>query len=709
MSRLSRSAAALTGAAFLFAALPTVAQQSMPTTSETIEVTATRVPEDVEEVPVSITVLGADELAARGVTDLAGALSLVAGVSVAPGGDAGPASSVPELWGLKEFDAFLLVVDGVPWGGAFNPALGSLDLTGVERVEVLRGAAPVVYGATSFVGVIQVIHRGAGTGGGVYSVSAGSYGSVSASVSTPLPSSGHYRQSINVSAERQGFKDDRTQFDRGQVLYRGELDAGGGTFHFDLAGTGLRQDPASPHPREGQVLSPDIPLDANHNPGGAHVDEDRYHLVGGYDHPLGSGNWSTMVAYTRSKVDTLRGFLAPEFRQEGEPNAHGFEQERTIDDVYFETQWAVKVSDKLHVVAGIDHLYGSADSASENFEYRVALDGSHPPSDEDFEPDEETHVSDKRNFSGVFLQAGWTPAPRWDIELGLRVNHTREERDAGAEPLGGGEPDAPPADAGEEEGAEGSLTTTRGSGFLGVNYLAWEGSGGALWVFADYRNTFKPAAIDFGPEAEGDLLAPETAKSYEVGLKGRSGDSRVVWQVSAFQMDFENLVVSQIVDGLPGLINAGTERFRGGEVEVTAQVSDDLTWQGAYSRHDAKFNRFTQLFDGVPFKLDGNFLEMSARNMAATGLSYRPAAGWTGHAEVNYVGERFLTKRNTATAPAYTTWSAGVGYRFAKGEVRLDGTNLNDTRPPVSESELGDAQYYLLPARAFRLVWIGGW
>jgi len=25
--------------------------------------------------------------------------------------------------------------------------------------------------------------------------------------------------------------------------------------------------------------------------------------------------------------------------------------------------------------------------------------------------------------------------------------------------------------------------------------------------------------------------------------------------------------------------------------------------------------------------------------------------------------------------------------------------NLNDQRPPVAESELGDAQYYLLPAR----------
>jgi hypothetical protein len=52
------------------------------------------------------------------------------------------------LLGLHEFDAFLLIVDQVPWGGAFNPAISTLDLTDVERIEVLKGSAPVMYGAT---------------------------------------------------------------------------------------------------------------------------------------------------------------------------------------------------------------------------------------------------------------------------------------------------------------------------------------------------------------------------------------------------------------------------------------------------------------------------------------------------------------------------------------------------------------------------------
>src|SRR4051812_27557723 len=96
----------------------TPSQQKLPTVQQTVEVTATRTAEDPEEVPVTVEVFSGDELAAHGGTaDLRTALSGARGVDIAPGGDAGPASAVPEFWGLKEFDAFLLLVDDVPWGG----------------------------------------------------------------------------------------------------------------------------------------------------------------------------------------------------------------------------------------------------------------------------------------------------------------------------------------------------------------------------------------------------------------------------------------------------------------------------------------------------------------------------------------------------------------------------------------------------------------
>src|SRR5438552_7816014 len=92
-----------------------------------IVITATRIPEPQDQVPADLSVVSGQELSARGANNLATALSLVPGVEAPPGGDAGPSSAVPSFWGLHEFDAFLLVVDGVPWGGAFNPAITTLN------------------------------------------------------------------------------------------------------------------------------------------------------------------------------------------------------------------------------------------------------------------------------------------------------------------------------------------------------------------------------------------------------------------------------------------------------------------------------------------------------------------------------------------------------------------------------------------------------
>ena len=81
---------------------------------EHVQVITTRVPEKTETTPASVTVLTRDELILRGAYDLRSALLVLAGVDISPGGDGGPASSVPEFWGLREFDAFLVTVDGVP-------------------------------------------------------------------------------------------------------------------------------------------------------------------------------------------------------------------------------------------------------------------------------------------------------------------------------------------------------------------------------------------------------------------------------------------------------------------------------------------------------------------------------------------------------------------------------------------------------------------
>ena len=46
-------------------------------------------------------------------------------------------------------DDLLLLVDGIPAGGAFIPQVEAISLTNVERIEVIRGATPVYFGTTA--------------------------------------------------------------------------------------------------------------------------------------------------------------------------------------------------------------------------------------------------------------------------------------------------------------------------------------------------------------------------------------------------------------------------------------------------------------------------------------------------------------------------------------------------------------------------------
>lgn len=110
-----------------------------------------------------------------------------------------------------------------------------------------------------------------------------------------------------------------------------------------------------------------------------------------------------------------------------------------------------------------------------------------------------------------------------------------------------------------------------------------------------------------------------------------------------------------------------------------------------------------QDFDGVPTQLEGKLLELSPQHLASLGLMYAQPQGLRAYLTTDYVGKRWLNKRNTAIADSYVTFDAGIGYAWDRWELRLDGYNLSDRRDPVAESELGDAQYYRMQARSYWL------
>ena len=667
------------------------APQAIPPVQQTIEVTATRLPEDPAKVPVTIEVFTGEELGMRGIRDLSSALALATGVTIASGGDQGPASSVPQFWGLQEMDAYLLVVDGVPWGGPFNPSTTTLDLNDIDRIEVQRGPAPVMYGATSFVGVIQVVHKDTALNQRSLYLWGGNYGTGGGSFSTPIPLSGNWTSRLTLDGAREGYANQRTSYVRGHGMW-GLEHKSSGTNHqwFNADINWLDQDPASPRPRVGTTLSPDVPVNSNQNMAGAFLNNHRGSFWGGFQHEIAhGGQWSTTVSVAPSRQQILHGFLTDV--EDIPDNARGIRENIQQTEVYADSHVSWKLRPSVVLIAGGDYLFGIAHAQGADFTYTAPLSGTPAPV-VDVPTDLDFHINDTRNFFGAYTALEWTPLERMRIDAGIRLNVTHESQQV--------------IDGGAGTSDEGTQTNVKPGANVGLMYTAWQNNQDSAGLFANYRYTFKPAAIDFGigDAAEtgggggGLILQPETSWSVEGGFRGRFHGGRIETEASGFYMDFNNLVVATSINGVPALINAGSERFTGFESMVAMNLPKNFMARATYSFHDAIFTNFYQDFGNGPQQLAGNRIEMSAQNLAAFGVIYSPVRGFFGNVTVGYVGSRYLNRRNTALANGYATVGVGIGYRTARWEFLVNGRNLSNSRAPISESELGDAQYYLLPA-----------
>ncbi len=688
------AAAAVGAAAGLLLPPTALAAQDEPEASDLdrLQVTATRFAEPVQEVPNAISVITGDELRARGATDLRSALAWLGGVYVAPGGDAGPAAAVPGLLGLREADDFLLVVDGVPAGGAFVPHFETVDLHDVERIEVLRGTAPVYFGTTAFAGTINIIHYRAGAAAGTASVGYGSFGSLSFDLSKVL-TEGPLRQSLAVDGARERTDDPRARYRRGHALYRAAADIGVGEATLDVDFVGQFQKPASPTPVDdsGQ-LTDALPADFNQNPADARIDTRRLRVASALETAIGDGHWSTTLAWTRSSIADLQGFLQDGLATVVGDNAAGFLQDRRLDDVYFDTHVTQSWGRGLMVTYGLNELYGRAVQDSATFTYTVPLDGSGAPNGNGQPIDGRMHLTDQRTFFGAYLQARWTPIADLALLAGLRANHTHEQQSAG-------------------DGTD-SLTqaqsTSRLSGSAGISWRAWKDPQADLDdvnLYLSTGNTFQPPQIDFGPDAGfASLLKPETERSFEAGVKADGFDGRFDVDLSGFLVDFDHQAVTTQVNGLPTLENGGAERYRGVEIEAGWRPDPALRIAASLSRDDARYRDFSTLIGTSMVQLAGNRIPLSPKALASLGLTYGEARGWRASLTANYAGERFLDQQNLAHVGGYATFDASAGYAWPTLSIMLSGSNLGDRRTPVLASELGDGQIYRLPGRRIRLA-----
>jgi vitamin B12 transporter len=160
-SRVSRLAFAV--ALLVGAAKPALAQEAE--LDDVIVVTATRSATALDDIPARVEVISRQDIENRGYVTAVEVLGSTPGINVVQSGGAGTLTSVFSRGANSKHT--LALFDGIRLNDASSPNgqynFGQDTVAGLERIEVVRGAASSIYGSDAIGGVINFIPR---VGGG---------------------------------------------------------------------------------------------------------------------------------------------------------------------------------------------------------------------------------------------------------------------------------------------------------------------------------------------------------------------------------------------------------------------------------------------------------------------------------------------------------------------------------------------------------------
>lgn len=198
--------------------------------------------------------------------------------------------------------------------------------------------------------------------------------------------------------------------------------------------------------------------------------------------------------------------------------------------------------------------------------------------------------------------------------------------------------------------------------------------------YVSWTRSFQPSGEAFALALNNANLAPERTTNYEIGAKLDLLDRRASFTASVFQIERTNIKATDPVT--LQLIPVGTQRTQGIELTFNADLTNGWRAIAGYSYMDGEITKSVAIDQGQA--VQGKHSTLTPRHMANLWVTkeYGPFGGGAG---ANYVGDRFANPGNTVTLPSYATADAAAWYRIDKHAIlRLNVYNLFDKKYIVS-------------------------
>ena len=523
---------------------------------------------------------------------------------------------------------------------------GQVPLYDIERVEILRGPASVLYGALEPGGVVNIVTKKPQATPAVSArtrVGGNDYRQVVVDATGPLGDSLRYRVQ-GYHQEGGSFRDKvggRAEGFSGQL----EADLGPDTLLTARAsvyrdrrtgdrGTVLARDAA------GRVDFADIPRARFLGEDFAEHAFDDLNLSLSLRHDLNAA-WQVRADLVRSEQTEDRTYIWA-MPAEQIVGTDGLLQ-RQIGD------WDAKLQGNLGRVEAAGHfelgptahrvLFGAEferfTNRRTNLRYRFSAINIYNPVYLDHRPANGAQTlnsvyASRFDSRSYYVQDLVDLGPYLTLLGGLRYDHVREEH----------------PDTGQVRQKADGVTPQIGVVFRPTRWLS---------PYVSYTRSFVPQD---GTDREGKAFEPQKSRQYEAGVKIDLAPARTFLTIAAYRLERRNLKVTDPVDPSFSRLS-GLRRSKGVEVSLdTAPLPGlNLSLNYAYAR-EAKFI--------VDNSYAGNGIPNVPRHAVGVFADYAFQGGLAASVGLTHVGRRYGTDNNSFTLPPYTLVDLGLRYALTK-------------------------------------------
>ncbi|OAI92087.1 TonB-dependent receptor [Pseudomonas putida] len=576
------------------------AAQGDSPTLKAVTVTATRREASLQQVPVAVSVVDGEQLERENRNSVASIVQQVPSLNFRTGASnkdtslfirgVGTISTSP---GVEPTVA--TVIDGVVFG---RPGQSTLDLLDIERLEVLRGPQGTLFGKNASAGVLNITTRTPTeeTHGFVeqsyYSgnESRTRFGIGGSLVPNTLKGSittlfGSYDGNVDNKANGQEVNGYNRKGVRGKLVFTPNDD-----LSLTLAADYLKSRDDAPNGVVSQSLLPAF----SNALAPVRADSDNRDIVSDYRSHVDDTNkglsaqldWS-LGDYTLTSITAWRGWDNTQW-QDGDRLATisaafpGIEDKGELEYNQYsqELRLASPKGQFLEYVGGLFYMHGKDEET-----YRRTLRtttatqqgiADYSTTNDSYALFGESTLNFTERFRGI---AGL----RWTHD-DLEYDHRRVSTSATA--VNGIQPGTSSSGSVDEDGW---------SGRLGVQYDLTDDITSYLTYSRGYKGPAYNVFFNMQPR-DTEALKPETSNSWEAGLKASLWGNRLTTNLAVFHTEYDNYQAN-FFDSVAGqvvtrLINAGSVKSEGAELDFALQATSQLKFSGAVAYTKARIDEF---------------------------------------------------------------------------------------------------------------------